>query len=275
MFSLSQMQRQFTTGRFDLLLKSIMHNGLQLPNELAEHLLEHPVCSTALALKRAMEVTYGTPDATTGKMVAFLLETQEADGSFGFAPLPTACGLAALHCVIQQAPQGSLPAVRPQALAKAHDDAACAMLAMIDNEAQHGLTCSAPAQTPLLTESQAIDWAFVLLLLSDDPMLHAAPSTQKLHHWFAANLRQLPDHTARIWNRICWTPPGSVHTPGHARGNTSENIPTRTSGSGLGRDIQTNDTSPTPKQPSHGRFHQSPRSNLRRSGSPAHRPHAA
>lgn len=249
MFSLQHMQRQFTAGRFDQLLKSVMHNGLELPGELAEHLLAHPVCSTALALKRAMEVTYGTPDTTTGKMVEFLLNAQEADGSFGFAPLPTACGLAALRSVMDQAPQGSLPVIRPQALAKAHDAASRAMQAMITEEAQHGLTQTSPRHTPLLTQSDAMDWAFVLMLLSDDLMLHTAPDTERLHRWFAANERQLPESITRIWHRACWTP--------SAAGQTMSST-------------GTSQTTQTTSQSTHGRFHSSPRSNLRRSAKARH-----
>lgn len=268
MFSLQHMQRQFTAGRFDLLLKSVMHNGLELPRELADHLLEHPVCSTALALRRAMEVSYSTPDTTTGRMVEFLLNAQEVDGSLGFAPLPTACGLAALHSVIQQAPQGSLPVIRPQALTQAHDAASGAMLAMITEESQHGLVLSSPSQTPLLTQSDAMDWAFVLLLLSDNPLLHFAPDTDRLHRWFAANERQLPQPIARIWHRTGWFP-----TP--APGSVSE----RASGITMDQPMPPRDIAPDAavthhKMSSHGRFHQSPHSNLRR-GTHAKHPHAA
>jgi hypothetical protein len=215
MFSLQHMQRQFTAGRFDLLLKSVTHNGLQLPGELEEHLHLHPVCATALALRRALEVSYGRPDAQTGRMVAFLLEAQEADGSFGFAPLPTACGLVALGSILQDAPNGSLPAIRPQALAQAHAAASGALHAMITQQVADGLPRMRPDQAPLLMVSDAMDWAFVLLLLSEDTTWEHQQATEPLHRWFARHQQQLPIAITQLWRRTCWTSAPGSHPESH------------------------------------------------------------
>ncbi|MAX24450.1 MAG: hypothetical protein CMJ19_08090 [Phycisphaeraceae bacterium] len=251
---------------------------MQLPQTLADHLQSHPVCATSLALKRSLEVTYGRPDATTGKMVDFLLQAQEADGSFGFAPLPTACGLAALHSVLNMAPLGSLPAIRPQTLNRAYESAKSAILTMLNDEAKHGLVCCCPEQTPLLTQSDALDWAYVLLLLSDDPQLANHPAADQLHHWFYQHQRQLPQATMQIWQRTCWSPaPAPGSSLGSARSNRSlRNLQTQGGSDGAtdwdfaattnhGRDVRQPSGS---TKPSHGRFHQSPRSNLRRSPRP-------
>ena len=214
MFSLQYMHRQFTSRRFDQLLKSVMHNGMQLPAELQNHLLNHPVCSVALSLRRTLELSYGPPDSQTRQMVEFLLQTQEDNGSFGFAPLPTACGLAALTQILQNAPQGSPPAQRPQALHQAQTRARTALDEMIQDQATHGLPQTSLQDTPLLTESDAMDWAFILQLLSDDITWEENPAIEKLHHWFHANTNQLPTQILKLWHRACWTPTptGSFNT---------------------------------------------------------------
>ncbi len=272
MFSLQHMQRQFTTGRFDLLLKSVLHNGMQLPQSLADHLQSHPVCATSLALKRSLEVTYGRPNATTGKMVDFLLQAQEADGSFGFTPLPTGCGLAALHSVLNMAPLGSLPASRPQTVNQAYESAKSAMLTMLNDEAKHGLTCCNPDQTPLLTQSDALDWAYVLLLLSDDPQLASHPAADQLHRWFYQHQRQLPQATVQIWQRTCWSPAPESSLP-HTFGDIAAGGYEQTQSIGIADTNNHGRNTPQPSRPSdrpgHGRFHQSPRSHIRRSPRPA------
>jgi hypothetical protein len=228
---------------------------MELPQELTAHLQSHPVCATALALKRAVEVTYGRPDATTSKMVEFLLQAQEADGSFGFAPLPTACALAALHSIQHLAPMGSLPANRPQTIHQAYADAQSAMLTLLNDEAKHGMISCPPQQTQLLIQSEALDWAFVLLLLSDDPQMANQPAVEQWHHWFNQYQHQLPPSIVRIWQRTCWAPAA----------NSQPRYDNITAQSSHGRETR---QPSRPAGPTHGRFHQSPRSHIRRSARP-------
>ena len=206
MFSLQHMHRQFTSRRFDQLLKSVIHNGMQLPSELQNHLLNHPVCSVALGLRRTMELSYGPPNSQTKQMIEFLLQAQEDNGSFGFAPLPTACALAALTKILKNAPQGSPLAQRPQALHQAQTHARTALDEMVHDQTTHGLPQTSLHDTPLLTESDAMDWAFILQLLSDDTTWEGHSAIEKLHHWFHANTNQLPTQILRLWHRTCWTP---------------------------------------------------------------------
>lgn len=221
MFSLQHMQRQFATGRFDLLLKSVVHNGMDLPPELQDHLQSHPVCCTALAVKRALEISYGRPDAKTAKMVDFLLDAQEENGSFGFMPLPTACVYAAISQIIKVAPEGSLPILKPQALYRVQAKTQKALKQMIKDQATHGLAQSSPGNMPLLDQSESSDWAFILMLLSDDLTWQDHAPTEQLHQWFAVNQSQLPQETIKIWRRSCWqSTPAPGNFPGSSHGGS-------------------------------------------------------
>lgn len=252
MINFQHMQRQFTAGRYDQLLKSILDNGLQLPNELAAHLQDHPVCVTALALKRALEVSYGCSDTLIGPMVDFLLQAQEADGSLGFAPLPTACAMIALRAVLDQAPQGSRPVTRPQAIARAHDAARKALEGMLAEEAVNGLATAAPGQLPLLAGSQALDWAFVLQLIWDDTTWHNHQPACQLHRWFARYQQQLPADVARLWRRAGYTAP--IAAPDRV-----QSVPESTDYRSMGANVSKS----YPGRAAHGRFRQSPRGSLR------------
>jgi len=80
----------------EALLDALSSNGSLLPLALRVRLMESPASTTALALKRIVELSY-VPNPHHRAILTQLLEAQSNDGDFDADPIATALAVAALH----------------------------------------------------------------------------------------------------------------------------------------------------------------------------------
>lgn len=188
MLSVSLLQRYFDAGQFDRMVKGLVANGSPLPLPLQAR-LSHAAPATAMALRRLVELTYGSTGLSR-QMTTVLLALQRPGGSFAgddeADPIATAAVAAALGAVLRE--HGEDERVR-----SAYERAVLALAGMQDGR---GLFAG-PADRSL--QDRALTSAFALSLLADDEGFRASVRFADLESWFESNQRRLEPSTAGLY----------------------------------------------------------------------------
>lgn len=186
MLSLNLLEKLFDAQRFDRLLEGVVENGLPLPLPLRARLAASPVACAALGLRRLVELTY-RPTTLSNTMTRYLLEAQDADGSYAGDPLATAAAVAALAAVRQDHQVDDL------ALLDAQERALAALSALQDDD---GLFRFVDDRSE---DQRALAGAFVLWLLGTHDAFRATVRLADLLNWFEDREADLPDAVHELW----------------------------------------------------------------------------
>jgi len=189
MLSVYQIERHFRSRHIDTLLRGVSPLGMELPLPLMVRLSAEPVAVIALALRRVLELTYG-PTPLSRELIAYLLEHQNNDGSFGDGttgnvngpgdPLATAAVVAALTALAREHANTPHPEA---ALARER-----AIAALANSQADSGLFSSAADRT---TEDTTLNSAFILSLLAGDEEFRQSVRFADLLTWFEEHVDEV------------------------------------------------------------------------------------
>lgn len=152
-------------------------------------LLERPAAVAALALLRMDELNQPQGDLGT-KLVEAILQTQEADGGWGDAPLTALC-VRALTC----------DSGRGLAI-----DRGLPYLAMLQRPDHLW-----PAVPMRRMPADPYVSAFVLYCLGHEPRFAAAVRLEQTLDWFEAHWRELDALTLRLWQAVRRRCPRGLH----------------------------------------------------------------
>lgn len=189
MLSVNHIQKHFETGRLEALMDAVADNGLELPLPLRIRLTQVPATSVAMGLRRLVELTYG-PTTLSRSMTRYLLEAQEADGSFAHDPLATAAAVSALTKLQFEHRNAGEPEV---ALARERGLAALAAM-----QAEDGLFNGAHG-ADRTEQDRALGAAFVLFLLAGDDEFRRTVRFADALTWFESRADSLDEDTNRLW----------------------------------------------------------------------------
>ena len=176
MLTAQTIDRTFRKGDYSRLLDQVAAHGLPLPEALRRHLLRTESCPVALALRRKLQLAYGSLREHL-PMARFLLERQDADGLIEADPLATAAAAAAIGALLEH-PAARLDADTRCSLQEALERAAGA-LAMRRRE--DGLF--SPALPTLSAVDADLVSAFILLMAAEPALsrlLDARPTAAAL-----------------------------------------------------------------------------------------------
>ncbi len=188
MLSVSLLQRYFDACQFDRLVKGVVANGSPLPLPLQAR-LSHAAPATAVALRRLVELTYGST-ALSRQMSHVLVALQRPGGAFAGSdeacPVATAAVVAALGAVLRE--HGA-----DERIESAYDRGLMALAAMQDRE---GLFAGPSDRS---VQCRALTSAYVLSQLADDDRFRAAVRLADLENWFDLNGHRLDRATESLY----------------------------------------------------------------------------
>jgi len=189
MLSVNLIGKFIRASQYDQLLGCLSANGLDLPMGLRVRLSQSPAAAIALGLRRLVELTYAPTDSSR-RLTEQLLSLQDEDGLFENDPLATACAAAALRRLVADHYAG------PE-VGQAHERAIGALARM-----QHLNGCEAGFPSPLdrREDDRALVAAFMLYLLTDDPLFRNSVRLGDMFGWFERREQDLDDATLRFFD---------------------------------------------------------------------------